>query len=643
MVPLIAADELPEGIRLQGVSRSLTLGEVRGMEYLGGFPPTTTVFNVESGLAHLVIPCAPQAQSRFQAPDAMIRKFRSTATPNTPVLGTTFPYQSNMPRLEASMTHPGSPKPQQPSLSVMDAIAGSDPVTTTRIGYNPRRPLPPSGAEPEQEKKVYCTYWIRTGECDYTQQGCLYKHEMLDLETLKKIGFISEPRWWKEKCAVKPGAAPSSTITRGPTWMQRRMNAIHSDDDANGESDAGSDPSKEEGILRKLKVSFSQPPSRALPASPEVSTPIPSAGPAPAVKQKPFVNWSSHKPGDIPVLHTFPSPSSSESSKSDITLTSLLSPHVTTGQMTIENQRRMPRLSTHLKAMEASESSLPDQSDLISLQFDESKEQLPARSVYHGSVPQQAMAFHQFLQERGSGQRDDTSGNIFSKRYTERQPDSKSASKPYIPNLAPKYNTYFPQNPTAPQPPPAPQKRPVAQGSSQKSSTSAVISPTTTTFPTQGPTKTLLEDTWRNAQQTMLHETMDDQKHPKQRFGSGLMASVHALSDTTLQPPELSVNASNPNTSSKDACLYQTQVHATRHQQKHPLNKDGSPVDALASNLQVVSVVRLENGSSSKSAVAAGHEKASHSKSQSGATRFSKRRFQSGGMGGAGSALPPAK
>lgn len=237
---------------------------------------------------------------------------------------------------------------------------------------------------------------------------------MPDLETLKKIGFISEPRWWKEKYAVKLGVAPSSTIIRGPTWMQRRMNAIHSDDDADGESDAGSDPSKEEGILGKLKVSFSQPPSRALPASPEVSTPIPSAGPAPAVKQKPFVNWDSRKLGDIPVLHTFSSPSSSESSKSDITLTSLLSPHVAASQMTIENQRHMLRLSTHLKAMEASESSLAEESDLISLQFDESKEQLPARSVYYGSIPQQAMAFHQFLQERRLGQRDDTSGNIFS-------------------------------------------------------------------------------------------------------------------------------------------------------------------------------------------------------------------------------------
>ena len=31
----------------------------------------------------------------------------------------------------------------------MDAIAGSDPVTAARIGYVPRRPLPPSGTRKE--------------------------------------------------------------------------------------------------------------------------------------------------------------------------------------------------------------------------------------------------------------------------------------------------------------------------------------------------------------------------------------------------------------------------------------------------------------------------------------------------------------
>ena len=47
--------------------------------------------------------------------------------------------------------------------------------------------------------KIYCTYWIRTGECDFEQQGCVYKHEMPDRNTLAKIGFRDIPRWWLEQ------------------------------------------------------------------------------------------------------------------------------------------------------------------------------------------------------------------------------------------------------------------------------------------------------------------------------------------------------------------------------------------------------------------------------------------------------------
>lgn len=45
-------------------------------------------------------------------------------------------------------------------------------------------------------KKVYCTHWIRRGECDFTQQGCLYKHEMPDIETLQAIGIRGIPTWF---------------------------------------------------------------------------------------------------------------------------------------------------------------------------------------------------------------------------------------------------------------------------------------------------------------------------------------------------------------------------------------------------------------------------------------------------------------
>lgn len=47
-------------------------------------------------------------------------------------------------------------------------------------------------------QKVYCTHWMRTGECDFTQQGCMFLHSMPDLDTLELLGFRSYPRWFRE-------------------------------------------------------------------------------------------------------------------------------------------------------------------------------------------------------------------------------------------------------------------------------------------------------------------------------------------------------------------------------------------------------------------------------------------------------------
>ncbi|KAL9597610.1 MAG: hypothetical protein Q9219_005049 [cf. Caloplaca sp. 3 TL-2023] len=45
-------------------------------------------------------------------------------------------------------------------------------------------------------KKVYCSHWIRTGECGFVQQGCLYKHEMPEDDILKEIGIRVLPAWY---------------------------------------------------------------------------------------------------------------------------------------------------------------------------------------------------------------------------------------------------------------------------------------------------------------------------------------------------------------------------------------------------------------------------------------------------------------
>jgi hypothetical protein len=82
-----------------------------------------------------------------------------------------------------------------------------DPQTPTRSsrtggggGGGGSDALEPSG-------KVYCTYWIRHGECDYIQQGCLYKHEMPDEATCAIIGFRVVPQWWADKLKADADAA----------------------------------------------------------------------------------------------------------------------------------------------------------------------------------------------------------------------------------------------------------------------------------------------------------------------------------------------------------------------------------------------------------------------------------------------------
>jgi hypothetical protein len=50
------------------------------------------------------------------------------------------------------------------------------------------------------EKKLYCSYWLRHGECDYLQQGCKYLHVMpTDVETLNRCGLRDIPRWYRNQ------------------------------------------------------------------------------------------------------------------------------------------------------------------------------------------------------------------------------------------------------------------------------------------------------------------------------------------------------------------------------------------------------------------------------------------------------------
>ena len=93
-----------------------------------------------------------------------------------------------------------------------------------------------SSSSPAQGKKIYCNYWLRKGECDYLQQGCMYKHEMpLDKATLASLGLREVPRWYREQWASVAASArtqgdhhvdrpwraskSSSAVTKGPAGV----------------------------------------------------------------------------------------------------------------------------------------------------------------------------------------------------------------------------------------------------------------------------------------------------------------------------------------------------------------------------------------------------------------------------------------
>ena len=59
-------------------------------------------------------------------------------------------------------------------------------------------------------KKIYCTYWIQTGNCNYMQEGCRYKHEIpKDPETRRAIGFREFPNWPREELPINTKPAPA--------------------------------------------------------------------------------------------------------------------------------------------------------------------------------------------------------------------------------------------------------------------------------------------------------------------------------------------------------------------------------------------------------------------------------------------------
>lgn len=220
LTPLIAVDELPRNVHILGVTANITHAATQNMISLG--------LKERSSLRY-VVSMTDQAPAT-SAVSANAPSGEEIKRPTVENGGTAKASVEKWRRgvktkgnAEAETARGNGEKESETSEEV------DEEVNVDRPKSKSPRELPrfttaiPSqagaagaGTKGTLGRKLYCTHWIRWGECDYTQQGCLYKHEMPDEKTLNEIGIATYPRWYRIANPEKFGG-----ITEVPEWHRR--------------------------------------------------------------------------------------------------------------------------------------------------------------------------------------------------------------------------------------------------------------------------------------------------------------------------------------------------------------------------------------------------------------------------------------
>ncbi|KAL1966754.1 hypothetical protein VTN77DRAFT_3951 [Rasamsonia byssochlamydoides] len=223
LTPLIALDELPSHISIRGIPRALSPGDTLGMTSLGTVIPRAQFYIVDGlqpgpvdnstiGLANAVRDTDAQtAVFSIGADDAMIFN----------------------PRLALQAVN--QQQPSQNWIAPTSAVAGSaNQVAATGSSRSNGKQDRRDRSSSRERRKVYCSFWIRTGECDYTQQGCKFKHEMpMDSPTLAKCGLRDIPQWYREKYGVpslhsRGNGQSRPQLGSGQPWRQNTRSQTQS-------------------------------------------------------------------------------------------------------------------------------------------------------------------------------------------------------------------------------------------------------------------------------------------------------------------------------------------------------------------------------------------------------------------------------
>ncbi|CAI7567802.1 unnamed protein product [Penicillium glandicola] len=184
LTPLVAVDELPSNITISGVSRTLNAGETQGMTSCGLATQRPEPWSVDG-----VTQSSEREVGKEPLPDMHSLLLQILTNSNVPEAMRA----SAQAILFQGIDRTGGLASEGTPTSGLSPIAPSFHAKNSHSGNKHA-----SGS-----KKEYCSYWIRHGECDYSQQGCLYKHEMpLDMAMIDKLGLRDIPRWYREKYNV---------------------------------------------------------------------------------------------------------------------------------------------------------------------------------------------------------------------------------------------------------------------------------------------------------------------------------------------------------------------------------------------------------------------------------------------------------
>lgn len=230
-VPMIAVDELPTGLQLKGVPTTVTLQQIQewDMARVGADVQLKYTFETDYN------PQTSSQHSQQPSPDN-----KHPVTPKTTevtkvaineryavdeeVSGSAIiPLDSHVkpePVRVETEKDPGPMSELQQQANVCRFLGDLDHVSSFVNRFqdaacdfveqskwdkeNDRSKTQDAATPGIYGKKKFCTHWIRTGNCDYMQEGCRYLHVIPDAETRLRIGIRDMPRWAKEDLPSPP-------------------------------------------------------------------------------------------------------------------------------------------------------------------------------------------------------------------------------------------------------------------------------------------------------------------------------------------------------------------------------------------------------------------------------------------------------